>query len=81
MQLSVNSEALCLWLMLAATLAQGMFGGVDACLQGWLPDKAKQAARQRQRSQLSHHQQAYLLSRWVLPAMKPDLPQHVEGSQ
>ncbi len=69
-----------MWLMLAATLAQGMFGGVDACLQGCLPDQAKQGARQRQRSQLSHHQQAYLLLRWALPAMNPDLPQHVEGS-
>ena len=79
MRLSVNLEALCLWLMLAV-LAQGMSGGVDACLQGWLLDQAKQAARQRQRSQLSHHQQASLLLRWALPAMKPDLPQHVEGS-
>ncbi len=34
MQLSIDSEALCLWLMLSATLAQGMFGGIDACLQG-----------------------------------------------
>jgi len=57
-----------------------MLGGVDACLQGWLLDKVKQAGRQRQRSQRSHHQQAHLLLRWARPPMKPDLPQHAGGS-